>query len=435
MLYDFDNPSLYSHQKVRWYVVVMALYTLWNYFIFKNRLPGFYLPIYLVRDLCEDFCLYAQWLHYQKLVSIKVALLPVHIWLGVMLLERCCLKSNSYLDGNRGRSRIGHSRYLRNITFVFGHGCNLKFLIVLSGLLTESPLKDGVLSGVIALGVLQIFFVVVYCSCGFLENAVCPCEFATKRWMEVAALEFDSTDINRHWDKKFSKTPNHYLTSDKDDSQSVTINVNPFGCKKNTCGEIDPEDPSKEKLWRNWPPEAYNPVWVNARSDRDHHIAYLHRHENGTLRKLRAGLTSYEYFRQPNILQVDSDEDSGPDEVSVNEMDIRRDRNAQIQREDSIDQIMSESKLPVIFEVANSKLQRSRDNSPPVGTSQIEIYRRDPTGGLDISNEIPSEFSPLRLGKNIIPNSVPFMGVTEIDPEAVKITSKIFEDLPVESQR
>jgi hypothetical protein len=201
--------------------------------IFKNRLYAFYLPIYLIRDCCEDLGLYAQWLHYQNLVSTKISLLPVHIWLGVMLLERWCLASRSYIHGHRIMSRFESHRNLRHMTFIFGHGCNLKFLIVLSGLLAVSPMKDGVLSGFIAIAVIQICFVLVYCSCGFLENTVCPCEFGSERWMEVAALEFDSTDVNRHWDKNFSKTPNHYLTSNKNDSQSITINVNPFGCKKN----------------------------------------------------------------------------------------------------------------------------------------------------------------------------------------------------------
>jgi hypothetical protein len=289
-----------------------------------------------------------------------------------MLLERWFLASGSYINGHRIRSRIETHRSLRHVTFIFGHGCNLKFLIVLSGLLAFSPMKDGVLSGFIALASIQICFVLVYCSCGFLENAVCPCEFATKRWMEVAALEFDSTDINRHWDKKFSKTPNHYLTSNKDDSQSMTINVNPFSCKNNKSEEIDPEDSANEKLWRNWPPEAYNPAWVNARSDGDHHIAYLHRYEYGTLRNLRPGLTSYEYFRQPNILQVEPDDPIISDQTLYDPFQSIE-RSAQRQREDSTDHIMAESKLPINSEVAYSRLDRSRENSPHIGTSQIEI--------------------------------------------------------------
>jgi hypothetical protein len=27
MIYDFDNPSLYSHEKVRWYIPVIGFYT------------------------------------------------------------------------------------------------------------------------------------------------------------------------------------------------------------------------------------------------------------------------------------------------------------------------------------------------------------------------------------------------------------------------
>jgi hypothetical protein len=290
-----------------------------------------------------------------------------------MLIERWCLASTGYIHGHRIRSRIESHRNLRHMTFIFGHGCNLKFLIVLSGLLAVSPMKDGVLSGFIAIAVIQICFVLVYCSCGFLENTVCPCEFGSDKWMEVAALEFDSTDVNRHWDKNFSKTPNHYLTSNKNDSQSITINVNPFGCKKNKSDEIDPEDPAKEKLWRNWPPEAYNPVWVNARSDGDHHIAYLHRYENGTLRKLRPGLTSYEYFRQPNIRQVEPDDPSLSDQVSVNDPFPSIDFSAQSKREDPTDQIMVESKLPINSEVAYSSLGCSCGNSPPIEKNQIEI--------------------------------------------------------------
>jgi hypothetical protein len=88
----------YQHQNsIIWvYSPAIFCYTIWNMAIMHGKIKGKVFWFLIIKDLLEDSFIIVQWLHYQKVLNIHLAIIPVQLLLLCFWVDFIFLKNSKY---------------------------------------------------------------------------------------------------------------------------------------------------------------------------------------------------------------------------------------------------------------------------------------------------------------------------------------------------